>query len=1046
MYLTLNSKVLLLKKIFLLLAFLCIQHLSFSQQTNVYLDPQISYKNGVDYFQQKEYIPAKRHFDHFLENFGQKPIPNAHRVIFLNAEYYNAICCYYLQYANADSLLRHIISTYPNTTQANRSNYFLGKLYFEQKEYEQAKHYWSSVDHSLLNKEEQPEFRFQNAYLLFLDEKYDAARKEFGAIKDIQDKYYFPSNYYYGYIAYEQKDYDIALNSFFKISESKKYSRLVPFYIASIYFQQKDYEKTINYGTKHLNDPRILYSNEIEHLVGKAYFEKKDYKKAIAHISQYIKEAKEISKYDQYQLAYAYSKTEQYRLAINNFVQLNFLEDSLGQNALYNLASCFIKIGQTREAKNAFSKASKMDYDPYIKEIATYNHAKISCEMGYEDVAIKSLQAFINDYPNSIYISEAKELLTDLFLTTRNFKDAFAVIQSIEEKSPKIKKAYQKTAYYRGVEFFNIEMYDTAIHYFNLSNNYPIDELTEALSFFWKGEALYIQENYKQAIPSYNKFIGTSRIVSGLPHNVSASSANYAIGYSFYNMEQYTQAIAYFKKAIESKQQSISTDASLRVGDCEFIIKNYASALKYYATVYESSLSGSDYALLQSGIIKGLQNNNTSKIEIISKILTQYKSSNFYDDALYETGKAFIASSNYNKAEQYFNQIITDYKQSGYVSRSLLELGLISYNLNKESEALKFYKNVVKAFPGTNEANIALRSIKDIYIASGNAQEYINFASTVPNINLSNTSQDSLTYLASEALYIKDDCAAAIKSFGKYIDGFPHGLFALPAYYYRAECLYSLKKYQKSIEDYQHIINAPYNQFKEKALVKTATLFEEEYDSSKAAYNYYEKLLMIADLKENIERAQLGLIRTGFEVGEYQSVINYTNSLNYLAGINESDIILSNLLAGKSALRLKDTMSAIQYFNVSDSITDNPLGTEARYLLAEIAYDNVLLDSSKNICLSIIKQTPSHEYWIVKSFILISDIYREKEDYFQAKATLQSIVNGYDGDEVLSALAKLKLQEIITLEEQHSKIQENEEEIIKPIELDSLDNNIESNE
>ena len=57
----------------------------------------------------------------------------------------------------------------------------------------------------------------------------------------------------------------------------------------------------------------------------------------------------------------------------------------------------------------------------------------------------------------------------------------------------------------------------------------------------------------------------------------------------------------------------------------------------------------------------------------------------------------------------------------------------------------------------------------------------------------------------------------------------------------------------------------------------------------------------------------------------------------------------------------------------------------------------------------------SDNYYIAKSFILLSDIYLSRGDKFQAKATLESIIDNYDGEELI-LFAKKKREEIIESE------------------------------
>ena len=52
---------------------------------------------------------------------------------------------------------------------------------------------------------------------------------------------------------------------------------------------------------------------------------------------------------------------------------------------------------------------------------------------------------------------------------------------------------------------------------------------------------------------------------------------------------------------------------------------------------------------------------------------------------------------------------------------------------------------------------------------------------------------------------------------------------------------------------------------------------------------------------------------------------------------------------------------------------------------------------------------PNHNYWVAKAYILLADNYVKLKDTFQAKATLQSIVDGYRGDDDILTTARQKL-------------------------------------
>ena len=93
------------------------------------------------------------------------------------------------------------------------------------------------------------------------------------------------------------------------------------------------------------------------------------------------------------------------------------------------------------------------------------------------------------------------------------------------------------------------------------------------------------------------------------------------------------------------------------------------------------------------------------------------------------------------------------------------------------------------------------------------------------------------------------------------------------------------------------------------------------------------------------------------------------------------------------------------------SIDNNSDGAEAMYNLIYLTF----LDDSLDLAEKLIFEMPdqfSDDFYIAKSFILLSDIYLKKENKFQAKATLESIIDNYDGDD-LKIIAQKKREDII---------------------------------
>src|SRR5690606_4564266 len=86
-------------------------------------------------------------------------------------------------------------------------------------------------------------------------------------------------------------------------------------------------------------------------------------------------------------------------------------------------------------------------------------------------------------------------------------------------------------------------------------------------------------------------------------------------------------------------------------------------------------------------------------------------------------------------------------------------------------------------------------------------------------------------------------------------------------------------------------------------------------------------------------------------------------------------------------------------------------GAEALYQTAYIAYLQEDYEKAQDMILKLRDEYPNYDTWLARSFILLADVFVKLGDDFQAKATLQSIINNYPGEE-LKAQAREKLRAI----------------------------------
>ena len=97
-----------------------------------------------------------------------------------------------------------------------------------------------------------------------------------------------------------------------------------------------------------------------------------------------------------------------------------------------------------------------MNFDKKIKEESLFNYAKLTYELAYSPFgeAIAAFQEYIDLYPGSERIQEVYEYLVATFMQLKNYKAALASLDKIRNKDSRLEEAYQRVAFFRGLELF----------------------------------------------------------------------------------------------------------------------------------------------------------------------------------------------------------------------------------------------------------------------------------------------------------------------------------------------------------------------------------------------------------------------------------------------------------------------------------------------------------------------------------------------------------------------------------------------------------------
>jgi tetratricopeptide (TPR) repeat protein len=975
------------------------------------------FDKGMEFFNKEKYASAITCFDLFLKGGNSESL-----TLKADAEYYSALAALTLFNPDGEYRMLHFIKSHPESSRINIARVALGDYFYQNKNYKKALNYYESVNRLELPLEKLPEYFFRNGYSQFMKGDRQKALLLFSEIKDKETDYAPLALYYFSHIAYEQKMYKTALDGFIRLKNDQTFGGVVPFYIVQILYLQKDFDGILEIAPELLKSAGKERVVELYRFIGDAWYNKGNYKEAIAYLEKYSAGAKAGSREDSYQLGFCYYKNGELDKAINTFLGITSKSDIVSQNIWFLLGDCYIQKGDKKRAQFAFSQASQLNYDNKLKEESLFNYAKLTLETSQSPFgeAIKAFQEYINLYPGSDKIEEVYDYLVDSYMQLKNYKAALTSLDKIRSKDSRLEEAYQRVAFFRGLELFKNMEIEASIDMFDKSMKYEkYNRSIRARTIYWRGEAWYRLGQYDRAIAAYEEFMG-------IPGSLLLSEydlVRYNLGYAFYNTRDYTNALIHFKtfeSGTGTVRPDILVDAKNRIADCYYITTNYPLAISYYDKVIEYGKTDADYAMYQKGFALGLINDQRGKVSVLTSLITKYLSSSYVPAAVFERGRANILLKETKKGEADYNLVITSYPKSLYVPRAIVQLGLLYFDTGDNPAAVAQFKKVIENYKSTPEARNALTGLKNTYVEMNEVESYFAYIKTLEgygDVNLAE--KDSLLYGSGEKFYMAGNCGKASEIFRNYLLEFQNGSFRINAEYYLADCANSNGNKDEALKYYLDVIQVPNNDFMDQSLIAASTILYEKEDYQ-ASLKYYEQLENLAVSPEFKVIALKGQLRSAYQSGDAQKTIAVTGKISAAQNIPEELIRESTFMSGKAHYSQNEYDEALKEFRKISSEVTSAEGAESKYRVAEILNRKGQNADAEKVINEFINQNTPHQFWMAQMFLLLSDISISKGDKLQARATLQALKDNYpldsDGilDEVKSKLNSLNVGQEVT--------------------------------
>lgn len=963
----------------------------YSQKIRAKYDPDELFFLANEQYREKEFPASYRTISNWF-NESRNPL------LMEEASFLLATVSWELDKRDASLLLIRFIKDFPLSVKLPRAYYLLGCTALNAEQYEDALGFFKRCPETILAASEVDEYRFRFAYASLQVKDYTTARNLFAQIAQGENRYVPSATYFLAYMNYADGKIQEAREGFEKVSDQAQYRNVTDYFkLQLLYIDGKFDEMTAQADSMLRMKPTPEQKMELVRLLGAAWFDKKKYGLSLQYYQEYMAMTTQIHRSDLYRIGINYYSQRNFPSAINYLTQASGVEDAISQSATYHIGLCYLKQEKKDQARMSFEQASVQTFDRPTQEKALYNYALLCYQNSYSpfNEQAKAFQRILTEFPNSEYSASVNNYLSEVYLSSKDYAGSLASIDALPDPGPKMLQTKCRLLFLAGMEKYNAQNFTEAQQFFTKSAVLAM-ELGKPLNeiLYWKGECNYRLGFLKEASEDFKAFAQDPASVKMKAFPI----ASYQLGYAYFNQGLYTEARPWFEKYTTQanvKKEKTYTDALNRIGDCHFQAKDIAKAEKAYQSAQWSQTAGNDYATYQLAICQGARKLYKGKADLLSGFDKKYPQSVFLDKALFELGSTYLLIKQNELAAATLAKLLKLCSESPLSRKASLDMASILQEQGKTDEAIASYKKVIELYPGSEEAQAALKGLKSIFITNNTVSNYLNYTAGLRGIvKIETGEEDSLAFQTAESAREANKPAEAIEGYAFYLKNFPSGAFRTDSHYQLGRLLFITGKTAEGMAELDSVISKTGNRYQIPAarLLAEGCYAVKDYALSLSAYQQMESLAT-----DRLTRltATMGVIRCSYYLELYKGAVDAATRM--LNDENPGTDIQRETLYYRGMSYLNDGMndSAKADLQILGAESQTAFGAEARFRLAECMFTEGNDKDAEKAIQEFLTEGSSQSYWLARSSILLADICIKRGNELQAKQYLNSLKQNY---------------------------------------------------
>ena len=537
------------------------------------------------------------------------------------------------------------------------------------------------------------------------------------------------------------------------------------------------------------------------------------------------------------------------------------------------------------------------------------------------------------------------------------------------------------------------------------------------------------------------------RFLNMFPQSQYTSSVSKHLAEVYFTTKNYPAALASINKIQNPSQEILQAKQKVlyNLGVQEFIAGNYQASDTY---TNQAMALGSHEAVY----IKGESEYRQGKYNQAINDLKQYlgvtaRNQNNYGQALYTLGYAYFKQKQYNNANTYFNNFIgttTASNNKTLKADALNRLADCLYTDRKYDEAYTIYQRALETDKQMGDYSLYQQAF--IEGLRGNNQKKVELLSRMGGEYADSQYGADALYEQGRAYIQTGGKNQALQIFNQLIEKYPHSQKARSAgneigliYFESGMTEEALKAYNRVIEAYPNTAEAQtalanlkdiytdmgkVNEYAELArkagksmdgaeldqMINDAAVRSMNNGDYAKAYEYYNQLRQQTQSPEMLAGALEGGLRSAFAAKDHDAVVDIATLIIQDRKSSPSLVAEALLYRAESQLALGNAPDGIKDLQTLSEDTKTMYGAQASVRLAQYAYDTSQYQAAEQILQKFIDSGTSHQYWLARAFILLSDVYMKTDRKVEAREYLLSLKSNYSENEEINEMIKERLK------------------------------------